>query len=74
MDKVYTLRVVVELISEDATGREEEGLQQLRSQELTGDLTELQMMAGATSPMVAGMAYAVIQAEYLRREAQEIPY
>lgn len=74
MDKVYTLRVVVELISEDATGREEEGLQQLRSQELTGDLTELQMMVGATSPMVAGMTYAVINAELRRHEEQDLPY
>lgn len=74
MDKVYTLRVVVELFDEEDGELAGDGLRELRTQELTGDLTELQMMASAVRQMAEGMTIAVLGAERRRHAVQEIPY
>lgn len=78
MDKVYTLRVVVSLEDSDGLFTKDRGLQ-VRTQELTGDLTELCMMAPAVTHMAEGMTLAVLGAER-RRHAEaalsggDLPY
>jgi hypothetical protein len=71
MDKVYTLRVVVQLFEQDKGDFPYEVLQ-LRSQELTGDLQELCMMGAAVPAMADGMAMAVLGAERRRHAEQEL--
>ena len=68
MNKVYTLRVTVQLVQEDRQQDWDEVLQ-LRSQELTGDLRELAMMAPAVPHVAEGMALSVLGSEQ-RRHAQ----
>ncbi len=74
MDKVYTLRVVVSLCVDDCGNDWVSDALQVRTQELSGDLTELCMMAPAVTHMAEGMTLVVLGAERRRQAVQEIPY
>ena len=74
MEKVYTLRVVVELFDDSEGVLSIDRMQQVRTQELTGDLSELCMMGAAVPAMADGMAMAVLGAERRRHAQQELPY
>lgn len=79
MEKVYTLRVVVELFDDSEGVLSIDRMQQVRTQELTGDLQELCMLSPAILPMADGMAMAILGAER-RRHAEaalsggDLPY
>ena len=70
MNKVYTLRVMVQLFDQDR-GDWVLNVIQVRTQELTGDLCELAMMLGAVPAMAEGMAGAVVSAERRRHDEAE---
>lgn len=70
MDKVYTLRVTVQLFDQDS-GDWVQNVLQVRTQELTGNLCELVMMLPAVNHMAEGMAMAVVGAER-RRHAEVV--
>lgn len=66
MNEVYTLRVTVQLVKEDRGDWVAEALQ-VRTQELTGELCELAMMAPAVQHMAEGMTLSVLGTEQRRR-------
>ena len=74
MDKVYTLRVVVELFDDSEGVLSIDRMQQVRTQELTGDLSELCMMAPAVPHVAEGMTLAVLGAERRRQAVGDLPY
>lgn len=78
MEKVYTLRVVVELFDDSEGVLSVDRMQQVRTQELTGDLGELQAMAMAVSPMAQAMTWTVLGAEQKRQavsaDGDGLPY
>lgn len=74
MEKIYTLRIVVELFDEEAGELSYDGVRELRTQELTGDLSDLCMMGAAVPALADGMALAVLGAERRRHATQELPY
>ena len=73
MDKVYTLRVVVELMAAEGFDWGTD-VTQVRTQELTGDLAELCMMAPAVPHVAEGMTLAVLGAERRRQAVGDLPY
>ena len=71
MEKVYTLRIAVQLFDQESRGDWVENVLQVRTQELTGDLSELQLMDGAIARIADGMAMAVLGAERRRQLVTE---
>lgn len=68
MDKVYTLRVMVQLFDQER-GDWVENVIQVRTQELTGNLCELAMMLPAVRYVAEGMAMSAVGSEQ-RQHAQ----
>lgn len=71
MEKVYTLRIAVQLFDQDSRGDWVENVLQVRTQELQGDLSELQLLDGAIARIADGMAMAVLGAERRRQPVTE---
>ena len=70
MEKVYTLRIAVQLFDQERNDWVANVLQ-VRTQELTGNLCELGMMLPAVNHMAEGMAWSVVGSEQRRQAVTE---